>query len=334
MKENKNRKLIIQFALIWLIGNLCFFKYTSVLFKSCFWSSLEPQTFFTKIIFPLGFSFITFRLIHYIVEVYKRNIVETSFIIFALYVLFFPTFLAGPIDRFPRFYPQAIAIKRTEIDAYNINYGLFRITKGLIKKVFIADNLARFTMPALYFPESYTRMVLICALYSSIIQIYMDFSGYTDMAIGTSRLFGYKIMENFNRPFFRENIVSFFRNWHISLYSWIRDYFFFPIFGHGTSRTRLYVGTFITIIVFCLWHRASMIFLLIGIIVGASFIIWLLFQEIKKRCNLFEKIFAPNIWFNLFLQFLRRVSFGLLIPLTLCTDIHSALHIIKYIFRG
>jgi len=327
-KGDKNKKFLTKLILFWLIGNLCFFKYANLLFKINPWPILIPKIKFTEILFPLGLSFITFRLIHYIVEVYRKNITETSFIIFALYVLFFPTFLAGPIERFPRFHLQAIEEKNIEVS--NINYGLLRIIIGIIKKAFIADNLLRLISHVFASPGLYTRIIILCSIYSLAIVIYMDFSGYTDIAIGIARLFGYKIMENFNKPLLQKNIVSFVRNWHISLYTWIRDYFFFPVFGTRTSKVKLCIGIFVTMFVVNLWHKASLEFLFAGVYGGIGIIAWVLFQWIKKRYTLVQNLFSYK-WLGIFSYFctFSWFSFNLLIA---HLEIKQTLDIIKRIF--
>ena len=327
-KKHKSSRLLIRLVLIWLIGNLCFLKYTGILFKTSFWFIWFPKIDFSTILLPLGISFITFRLIHYIIEVYRGDIVETSFASFLLYVLFFPTFLAGPVERFQRFYPQTK--EKKDIDIYNINYGLFRIILGVIKKAFIADNLARLIMPVLRSPAGYTRMVVICSVYGLAIQIYLDFSGYTDIAIGTARLFGYKIMENFNKPFLQKNVAFFYRNWHISLYSWIRDYFFLPVFGYKASRSKLYVGIIATMLVFNLWHNASLGFLIASIYTGLGILIWRLFQEFKKRYTWLRNL-VYHKWLDLFSTFFT-FNFFSFSCLFCFVEVKNLPHIIKLIF--
>jgi D-alanyl-lipoteichoic acid acyltransferase DltB (MBOAT superfamily) len=284
-KGRKKKKLILILTLLWLIGNLCFFKYSDLFFKtiveSGFGLSWTPKISFPTLLLPLGMSYIIFRLIHFVVEVYKKKSPQCSFIEFGLYVLFFPTFLAGPVERFKPFHTQTMEMKAPDLST--INQGLYRVLLGVVKKFVVADNLARWVIPALQTPESYPRFLVILFVYGTAIQIYLDFSGYTDMALGVSRLFGYKIIENFNRPFFQRNIAMFWRNWHISVYSWIRDYFFFPFFGYRASTLKIYLGIFMTMIVFTLWHRGNLNFLLLGIYNGLGLVVWQLFQEMKKK---------------------------------------------------
>ncbi|MFA5338280.1 MAG: MBOAT family O-acyltransferase, partial [Candidatus Omnitrophota bacterium] len=284
-KESKHKKTILISTIIWLVSNLCFFKYTNT-FLNFLSNVLGGTSFFSKthlpqILLPLGLSYVIFRLIHYIVELYRKNVAQGTFVEFALYVLFFPTFLAGPVDRFQRFFPQTQGAR--EFNLTDFNNGLFRFLCGIVKKFFIADNLSRLVLPTLITSQNQPRLFVIAAIYGLAIQIYMDFSGYTDMALGVSRLFGYKIMENFNKPFLQKNIAMFWRNWHISVYSWIRDYFFFPFFGFRASPVKLYAGIFLSMMVFMLWHNANIGFFILGVYHGLGLVVWQLFQEFKAR---------------------------------------------------
>ncbi len=272
------QKPILVFSLTWLICGLCFFKLFS------------GPAVSRGIVFPIGISYLTFRLIHYIVESYKRGSARGNFGDFALYAFFFPTFLSGPVERFDKFHPQAQSAKNIGISDFN--YGIWRVICGVIKKAVIADTLSILIAPIFSAPGLYNRYSVIIAVYGLAWQIYMDFSGYTDIAIGVARVFGYRVAENFNAPFFKTNIALFWRNWHISVYSWIRDYFFFPLFGWRASGANVYLGIFCTMIVFMLWHQVSIWFLVLGIYHGALLAAWQLFQEIKKKKPLIRDFFA------------------------------------------
>ncbi len=269
------KKNILTILLFWLIGNLCFFKYGRQIID------IIPYIKLPAIAFPLGLSYITFRLVHYTIEISRRSIPRGSFVDFLLYIFFFPTFLAGPVDRFGRFHPQAVSEKSINLEG--LNSALYRIICGVIKKFIIADNLARFIMPVLHSPQGYSWFFVVCAMYGLSIRIYMDFAGYTDMALGLSKLFGYKIMENFDRPFLKSNIALYWRSWNISVYSWIRDYFFLPLFGYRASEIKIYIGIFCSMMVFMLWHEGSLNFLILGIYHGLGLVVWQLFQEIKRK---------------------------------------------------
>jgi alginate O-acetyltransferase complex protein AlgI len=229
----------------------------------------------------------------------------------ALYVFFFPTYIAGPVDRFQRFHPQTE--EKKNLNSADINNGLFRIISGMIKKFVISDSLTPVIMPVLTSPHDYSPTLLILSIYGLAIRLYMDFSGYTDMALGVSRLFGYKIMENFNWPFLKKNIALFWRNWHISVYSFIRDYFFFPLFGHRASQLKIYIGILITMVVFMLWHEASLPWLSLGLYHGSGLVVWQLFQELKRKHVRLRKA-VDNRYVDPFSTFLtfNFVSFGFL----------------------
>lgn len=310
---NVHKKRIFKLLLIWIIGNLCYFKYihllNTVFNKLSIYLSFLPRVEFPVLLLPLGVSYIMFRLIHYIVEVYRKKSPVSSFVDFASYVLFFPTYISGPVERFPAFHAQTTAQK--DFDVSDFNYGLQRIFLGILRKFIIADNLKGIIMPVLLSPEKYNSLTVVLAIYGLAVQIYMDFAGYTDLAIGVARLFGYKIMENFNSPYLKKNIALFWRNWHISVYSFIRDYFFFPLFGYKATTLKIYMGIFSSMIVFMLWHEGSLNFLVLGIYHGFGLIFWHLFQELKRKyvfLRMKKEIF-PLTALSIFLTF-SFVSFG------------------------
>lgn len=312
----KRKLLFLQLALLWLIGSLCFFKYAHLVINPLLRIgsslSLAGDYTFSALAIPLGLSYVCFRLIHYIVEIYRRKLPEHSFADMSLYVLFFPTFIAGPVDRFQNFQPQTAAKK--DFDAEDINYGLLRLISGVVKKYVIADSLTPVIMPVLVSPNESSPLMLLLSIYGVAIKIYMDFSGYTDIAIGIARLFGYRIMENFNYPFFKKNIALFWRNWHISVYSFIRDYFFLPVFGYKASQLKIYCGMFFTMLLFCLWHEGSLPFFLLGTYHGLGLVVWQLFQEVKGRNRTLRKM-VDNPAMDVFSTFVtfNFVSFSMLV---------------------
>jgi alginate O-acetyltransferase complex protein AlgI len=276
---------LLRFALVLLIGNLFFFKYAP------FFLSLahQPQLPF---LFPLGLSYITFRLVHYLVEVYRRHIPVASITDLGLYVLFFPTFLAGPVERFQKFQSQSAAMPDLEWE--NINQGLIRIGRGLIKKFVLADRLLPYVKPILEHADLHEGFMIVGAICLLSWLIYFDFSGYTDLALGLSRLYGYSIMENFNKPFFQKNIALFWRSWHISVYSWIRDYFFLPLFGFRASLAKIYLGVFLTMVVFMIWHDATINWLTLGVYHGLGLVFYMLYQETKKKYPILRQLHFPG----------------------------------------
>lgn len=283
-KKDEKTPWILRATLVWLIGNLCFFKYTNKVLGALSAAVTQwfdgPSISLPTIALPLGISYVTFRLIHYVVECYRNKCPRGSFTQLGAYVLFFPTFLAGPVDRFPRVHPQMQEQPKEVLP--EINQGLLRMGIGIVRKFVVADTLARYVLPVLNAPESHSRWILVLAIYGLAIRIYMDFAGYTDMALGVSRLFGYKIMENFNKPFLQKNIAMFWRSWHISVYSWIRDYFFFPLFGYKASQAKIYLGVFAAMMVFMLWHDLTWNWFALGVYHGLGLIVWQVFQEMKR----------------------------------------------------
>ena len=282
-QERANRKAVLVLSLVWLVGNLCFFKYGMTLFRKIAEAGLPPVAGASAvgILFPMGMSYVVFRLVHYMVESYRGNVPRGTFTELALYVIFFPTFLAGPVDRFQRFQPQVRKDKRLTLT--DANAGLQRIFIGLVRKFIVADYLGGVILPILRNPEGHERWIVILSSYGVLLQLYMDFGGYTDMALGISKLFGFDIMENFNKPLFQKNIAMFWRNWHISVYTWIRDYFFFPLFGTSASTARMYIGIVCSMTAFMLWHGATLGWVALGLYHSAAMIVLDMFQNAKKR---------------------------------------------------
>ena len=213
---------------------------------------------------PLGISFFTFHAISYVVDVYKRNAdAQRSLPTFALYILLFPQLIAGPIIRF-----RDIASQLVERDARlaEFAYGVRRFTLGLGKKVLIANTLGQtadtlFALPAGELTAPLAWLALVCYT----LQIYFDFSGYSDMAIGLMRMFGFRILENFNYPYISRSVREFWRRWHISLSNWFRDYVYIPLGGNRRSAFRAYLNLVIVFLLCGLWHGASWPFVLWGI---------------------------------------------------------------------
>jgi alginate O-acetyltransferase complex protein AlgI len=213
---------------------------------------------------PLGISFFTFHAISYVVDVYKRNArAERRLFDFALYILLFPQLIAGPIIRWRDFTDQ---IARRDWRAADVAYGLRRFLLGLGKKVLIANTLGRVADAILLLPGAQLTMPLAwLGLVSYTLQIYFDFSGYSDMALGLMRMFGFRILENFNYPYISRSIREFWRRWHISLSNWFLDYLYVPLGGNREGTRRAYRNLVIVFLLCGLWHGASWPFVLWGI---------------------------------------------------------------------
>ena len=293
-----NKKLFHRIGIIGLIFVLVIFKYSGLLTNT--FNQLTsfindfPKISIYKLFIPLGISYITFKYISYLTDIYWNINKECSFINFLLYGSLFTIFSAGPIERFERLNPQLE--NKLQFQSEYIEKSFERIVFGLAKKFIIADWIGYFASPVWKNSGDYSLEIRSLALLGFSIQIYMDFSGYSDIAIGSSKLFGLSIMENFNFPYFKSNISQFWRSWHISLSDWIRDYIFFPLSKMG--KTKLWFYFFVPVIAMgiCgIWHGASWNFLIWGIYhgVGLSFYqIWKKYLRRKPETNIFFKSLA------------------------------------------
>ncbi|HWR72681.1 MAG TPA: MBOAT family O-acyltransferase [Nitrospirota bacterium] len=220
-----------------------------------------------KIILPIGLSFHTFQSMSYVIEVYRGNQkVERHFGIYALYVMFYPQLVAGPIER-----PQNLLHQfreRHDIDYDRVTGGLKRMAFGLFKKVVIADQLALVVNEVYGHPHDYTGFSLMFATFCFSYQIYCDFSGYSDIALGSAQVMGFRLMENFDRPYAAPSVTDFWRRWHISLTSWFRDYLYIPLGGNRVEKSRWYLNIFITFLISGLWHGANWTFIAWGALNG------------------------------------------------------------------
>ncbi|GGB87504.1 MBOAT family O-acyltransferase [Dyadobacter sediminis] len=277
----KKRRWILILSLVANVGFLAFFKYFD--FLSINFSALLGfagqknqvplfRELYPSLILPIGLSFHTFQSMSYTIEVYRGNQkAEKNFGIYALYVLFYPQLVAGPIER-----PQNVLWqfhKKMEFDWENIRIGLWMIAWGLFKKVVIADRLALVTDHAFGDVAGQNASTLIIAVVFYSFQIYCDFSGYSDIAIGTARTMGFKLMTNFRAPYFSASISEFWKRWHISLSTWFRDYVYIPLGGNRVGKSRLYINTMIVFLLSGLWHGADWKFIIWGGIHGIYLIL-------------------------------------------------------------
>jgi alginate O-acetyltransferase complex protein AlgI len=270
------RKALVLLSVTANLGLLCYFKYANFFLASlgAALKALGAQASLPvlSVILPIGISFYTFEAINYIVDVY-RGIVkpERNLGNFLLFILFFPHLVAGPIVRARDFLPQVRRRKRFSWVRLEVGLGLFLL--GLIKKFVIADRMAFYADPVFAQPASYACSVAWLAVVAYSIQIYGDFSGYTDMALGTAHLLGYHLAPNFNMPYLARNVSEFWRRWHISLSSWLRDYLFVPLGGSRGGRWRTARNLMITMALGGLWHGASWNFVLWGLLHGALLVL-------------------------------------------------------------
>ena len=293
--ESSKRKLLLGLSLTANLGMLGFFKYFNFFVQSWVdaWASVgvTMQGTTLEIILPVGISFYTFQTLSYTLDVYRKDLyAEYSFVKFATYVSFFPQLVAGPIERATNLLPQ-FSIKR------NFNYskaveGLRQILWGLFKKMVIADNCAIYANDIFNHSSEYTGSTLLLGAIFFSFQIYGDFSGYSDIAIGISKLFGFDLMKNFNYPYFSRDIAEFWRRWHISLSTWFRDYIYIPLGGSKSNKRIKIRNVFIIFLVSGFWHGANWTFIVWGL-VNAILFLPLLLKE-KNRVNV-DVISKTNI---------------------------------------
>ncbi len=288
-QDKKKRTPILLFSLFTNLGLLFTFKYFNF-FSESFYHILKQFShsatpFELNVLLPVGISFYTFQTLSYTIDVYRGDREpERHFGIFAVYVSFFPQLVAGPIERSTTLLPQFH--KTFEPNYNNMKYGLQLAAWGMFKKVAIADQLALYVNRVYSNPTGYTGFDILLATYFFAFQIYCDFSGYSDIAIGVARVFGYKFMKNFDRPYFSQSIHEFWKRWHISLSSWFRDYLYIPLGGNRVSKSRLHFNLLAVFLTSGLWHGANWTFVVWGGLHG----LFLIFERWSHKAR--EKLYT------------------------------------------
>lgn len=272
------------FLALSLLSNLSllfFFKYAAFFGGTVLPEINDAWSFEVNVLLPVGISFYTFQTLSYTIDVYRGTISPEKHLgRFALFVTYFPQLVAGPIERASSMLSQLREKLKFDID--NVLPAFKLILWGLFKKVVIADRLASLVDPVYNQSDSYGGVVTIIATVAFAFQIYCDFSGYSDMAIGISRLFNVRLTTNFDRPYLAVNLTDFWRRWHITLSSWFKDYLYIPLGGSRVSRNRLYVNIMITFIVSGIWHGANYTFVIWGAIHGFFLIVDRIVPSILK----------------------------------------------------
>lgn len=253
------------------------FKYFNFFVES-FYNFFKIEGFKTaNIILPVGISFYTFQSMSYTIDVIKKRIKSHNLMEVALYISFFPQLVAGPIVKAADFIPQLS--ENREITSKNFLRGIQIFVFGLFKKIVIADHLSVFVDDAFANPVAFSSLSLALAVVAYSIQIYFDFSGYSDMAIGAAKCLGYDFNRNFNIPYISKNVSEFWKRWHISLSSWLQEYLYIPLGGNRKGRTRTYVNLLITMILGGLWHGANVTFIIWGALHGLALCIHKIYKE-------------------------------------------------------
>jgi D-alanyl-lipoteichoic acid acyltransferase DltB (MBOAT superfamily) len=309
------KKAMVALSVTINLGVLSYFKYAyffTDLFNQTFRADLEVVNFLalwsnnvsgshfdaSVIFLPVGISFFTFQTISYAVDVYRgkckpvRNIID-----FGFYVSFFPQLVAGPIVRASEFVPQLYA--KYSLTREEFGFALWMIMKGLFKKMVLGDYLAVNFIDRIFdTPTLYTGFENLMALYGYSLQVYCDFAGYTDIAIGVALLLGFRLPRNFNSPYKAENVGDFWRRWHMSLSSWLKDYLYIPIGGNRKGKLRTNINLMVTMLLGGLWHGADMKFIIWGGLNGIGLIIY----KFWKRISPYEN--KKNIWVHIWKIFL------------------------------
>ncbi len=275
-RSDRRRRVLLVMSLAVNLGVLVAFKYANFFLGSLAELlgsfGIESSLPILALILPVGISFYTFEAINYTVDVYRRRVAaERSLMHFLVFILFFPHLVAGPIVRARDFLPQVRRPKRWDWLRAQLGVQLFLM--GLVKKLVIADRMAQFADPVFADPRAYRTGALWLATIAYALQIYGDFSGYTDMALGSAHLFGYKLAANFRMPYLAVNVSDFWRRWHISLSSWLRDYLFIPLGGSRGGPGRTGVNLMVTMTLGGLWHGASWTFVVWGALHGLFLIV-------------------------------------------------------------
>jgi alginate O-acetyltransferase complex protein AlgI len=285
-RSQKRRVLILFVSLGSNVGMLALFKYFNfasaqigVLLAAFGSQVLTP---WLSWVLPIGLSFHTFQSMSYTIEVYRGNQrAERHLGLYALYVLFYPQMVAGPIERPQNLLPQLrMPVK---FDYSRITSGLKLMLWGLFKKVVIADNLALVVGPAYQNPEGNAGWPLIMATYAFSIQIFCDFSGYSDIARGSARIMGFELMQNFNLPYYASSIGEFWKRWHISLSTWFRDYVYIPLGGNRAGKSRTLINILLVFLLSGLWHGADLAFVFWGGLHGLYLIVGILGRPWRQQ---------------------------------------------------
>jgi alginate O-acetyltransferase complex protein AlgI len=283
--SQRRRRLLLSVSLALNLGLLGVFKYYNFFVESfvellsLFGVEASPARL--NVILPVGISFYTFQTLSYSIDIYRKRLQPTrDFVAFCAFVSFFPQLVAGPIERAGHLLPQFLAERR--FDYAKAVDGLRQALCGFFKKVVIADNCAIYADQAFNGCADYNSLSLVLGAFCFSLQIYCDFSGYSDIAIGVSRLFGFSLVRNFAFPYFSRDVAEFWRRWHISLSTWFRDYVYIPLGGSQFSRAHTIRNTFVVFIVSGLWHGANWTFVVWGLL-NALYVLPLQIAGLNRR---------------------------------------------------
>ncbi|MDE6793038.1 MAG: MBOAT family protein [Muribaculaceae bacterium] len=324
IKGRGGRLAVMWFSILISLSILGYFKYANFFLWN--WNLMVEGNFQPlDIILPVGISFYTFQSISYIVDVYKGRIEPTRYWIdYIFFLSFFPALVAGPIVRADYFLPQIE--KNEKPSSQKVWGGLWLIIVGVVKKALIADYIAQYNDLIFNEPSLYTGVQTLMGVLGYTMQIYCDFSGYSDMAIGIALIMGFRLGINFDSPYKSRNLTDFWRRWHISLSSWLRDYVYIPLGGNRKGTFRTYLNNFLTMLIGGLWHGAAWKFIFWGAMHGIGLAVHKAFKPILVK--------IPDNWFTCFISWLLTfVYVSLLWVFFRAADFESSVLIIKNIFE-
>jgi len=330
-EDNKNkRQLLLWISILVNLGFLGFFKYYNFFVEnfvsafSFFGQDIQPNTL--NIILPVGISFYTFQTLSYTIDVYRRKLEPTrDFIAFSAFVSFFPQLVAGPIERATNLLPQFYK-SRKFVYAQAVE-GCRQILWGLFKKIVIADNCAEYANQIFNNSADLNGSSLVLGAIFFTFQIYGDFSGYSDIAIGTSKLFGFNLMQNFAFPYFSRDIAEFWRRWHISLSTWFRDYLYIPLGGSRGNTSVKVRNVFIIFVVSGFWHGANWTFIIWGALNAVYFLPLLLTDNNRNHLG---TVAEGKLLPNLKEVFSILLTFGLIVLAWIFFRAESITHALSY----
>jgi alginate O-acetyltransferase complex protein AlgI len=325
--ENKlKRKTLLILSVVVNLGILGYYKYTNFVLGN--FSALTGREFdHLDIFLPIGISFFTFQALSYVIDVYRKNFApEYNILDFAFYISFFPQLVAGPIVRASHFLPQLK--KKLSISNEQIGAGIFLIMQGLVKKAIIADYISQYNDMVFRMPQAYSGFENLMAVYGYTLQIYCDFSGYSDIAIGIGKMMGFDLGINFLKPYQAMNITDFWRRWHISLSTWLRDYLYIPLGGNKKGKLRTYINLLVTMLLGGLWHGASWKFVIWGGLHGLGLAVHKLYGKHFKH-----KI--PSTFFGKFASWLLTFHFVIFLWIFFrASSFETAMQMITRIVKG
>jgi len=316
-----SKKALLVAGIVFNLALLGYFKYADFFIENVN-RALGTDIPLLHLALPLAISFYTFQQIAYLVDSYRGETKEYDFLNYAVFVTFFPQLIAGPIVHHAEMMPQFAKLRNKVKNYYNIALGLFVFSMGLFKKVVIADTFAQWATQGFDVSKHLNMLEAWTASLSYTLQLYFDFSGYTDMAIGAALLFNIKLPMNFFSPYKALNIQDFWRRWHITLSRFLRDYIYIPLGGNRKGRTRTYINIFVTFLLGGIWHGAGWTFVVWGMMHGIALVIHRMWQQAKLRMPKLLAWFLTFNFINIAWVFFRAKSFD------------DALKVLKGMFLG